>query len=357
MKKHNFSSGPSILPKEVMAQAAKACVQYKDCGMSILELSHRSAQFSEIIEETESLVREVLGINDDYAVLFLMGGASSQFFSLPMNLINEDETAAYSDTGVWAAKAIKEAKAFCNVKIASSSKAENHTYIPTELDVPADAKYLHITTNNTIFGTQYQWFPEVNVPLVADMSSDIFSRPLPIEKFGVIYAGAQKNLGPSGVTLVIVKKDLLGKVRRHLPTMLDLRTHIADKSLHNTPPTFQIYVCMLTLRWIKAKGGLETIAKMNAAKAKILYDEIDSNPCFRAVARKEDRSLMNVCFVANNPDHEKPFLEICKANGIVDIKGHRSVGGFRASIYNAMPPASIKFLVKLMKDFAKQQGA
>jgi phosphoserine aminotransferase len=353
MKKHNFSSGPSILPKEVMAQAAKACVQYKDSGLSILELSHRSAQFTEVIEETESLVREVLGINDDYAVLFLMGGASSQFFSIPMNLVNEDETAAYADTGVWAAKAIKEAKAFCNVKVVSSSKADNYTHIPTEIDVPADAKYLHITTNNTIFGTQYQWFPDVNVPLVADMSSDIFSRPLPIEKFGIIYAGAQKNLGPSGVTLVIVRKDLLGKVRRHLPTMLDLRTHVADKSLHNTPPTFQIYVCMLTLRWIKAKGGLEYMAKYNAEKAKVLYDEIDSNPCFRAVTRKEDRSLMNVCFVANDPAHEKPFLEICKANGIIDIKGHRSVGGFRASIYNAMPISSVKFLTKLMREFAK----
>lgn len=357
MKMHNFSAGPAILPASVMAEAAEGVRDLNGSGLSILEISHRSAAFIAIADEAEALVRELLELTDDYEVLFLSGGASTQFFQVPMNLLNEQETAGYADTGTWSNKAIKEAKLFGKVDVVASSKADNYTYIPSGYDIPTGLKYFHLTSNNTIFGSQYHWWPDTEAPLVCDMSSDIFSRPIPVERFGLIYAGAQKNLGPAGVTLVIVRKDLLGTVSRPLPSMLDYRIHIENDSMFNTPPVFPIYVTMLTLRWIKAHGGLKAMAAKNEAKAKLLYDEVDANPLFRgAVTNAADRSLMNATFVTENPDHEKLFMDVARANGLVDIKGHRSVGGFRASIYNAMPPESIQVLVDAMREFAKTHG-
>ena len=356
MKKHNFYAGPAILPKEVMRQASKAAINFNDSGLSILEISHRSADFSAVMEEAEALTRELLGINDDYAVLFLTGGASSQFYMSAMNLLAADGKAAYVDTGAWSTKSIKEAKQFGNVEVIASSKDKNYTYIPKRYKVPTDATYLHLTSNNTISGTQYNWWPETEVPFVCDMSSDIFSRPLDISRFGMIYAGAQKNLGPAGVTLVIIRKDLLGKVDRAIPTMLDYNTHIAKGSTFNTPPAFPIYVSMLTMRWIKAKGGVVEMAKKNKSKGGLLYREIDSNPLFKGTAAKKDRSLMNVTFLLEKPELEAEFLAMCAEAGCVGVKGHRSVGGFRASIYNAMPRKSVKVLTEVMQDLAKKHG-
>ncbi len=356
MKKHNFSPGPAILPASVLEAAAQAVVDFNGSGLSLLEISHRSAAFTAVMEEAVASTKELLQLNDDYAVLFLGGGASSQFYMAPMNLLNENETACYADTGTWASKAIKEAKLFGKVEVIASSKDKNYNYIPRGWEVPAHAKYLHITTNNTIFGTQYHWLPESAAPIVADMSSDIFSHPIDGKKFGLIYAGAQKNIGPSGVTLVVVKKDLLGKVSRTLPSMLNYETHIGENSLYNTPPVFPIYVCMLTMRWIKANGGVEGMEIINRRKAQLLYDEIDANPCFEGTTAKEDRSLMNVTFLAKTPEWEASFLNAAKEAGCVEVKGHRSVGGFRASIYNAMPEESVQVLVDVMRDFAKKNG-
>lgn len=353
MKKYNFSAGPAILPAEVMKEAGEACVNFNNSGFSILEISHRSADFSAVLAETEALVRELGGIGDDYAVLFLSGGASTQFFMAPMNLLPSDGKAAYLDTGSWSSKAIKEAKNFGSVEVVASSKADNYTYIP-EYSIPADVTYAHLTSNNTIFGTQLKDWPETNVPLVCDMSSDMFSRPFPIERFGLIYAGAQKNLGPAGVTLVIVRKDLLGKVDRTIPSMLKYQTHIDGESTYNTPPVFPIYVMMLTLRWVKAQGGLTGVEKANEEKAALLYAEIDDNPLFKGtVVNKKDRSLMNVTFVMAEgyQELEGAFLAACKAAGCMSVKGHRSVGGFRASIYNAMPKEGIEALVGVMREF------
>ncbi len=356
IKQHNFSAGPAILPAPVFEEAAQAVTDFNGSGLSILEISHRSKDFEAVMAEAEALVREIGGFDDRFAVLFLSGGASTQFFMAPMNLLGENERAAYLDTGAWSAKAIKEAKLFGNVEVVASSKADNYTYIPKEFQVPEDAVYLHLTSNNTIFGTQYRQFPNVSAPLVADMSSDMFSRPFDANKFGLIYAGAQKNLGPAGVTLVVVQKELLGRTGRTLPSMLDYRTHVKDGSMYNTPPVYPIYVLMLTLRWLKDLGGLRAMDKRNQEKAKLLYDEIDANPCFRGTAAKEDRSLMNVCFLPENPEHEALFLDACKRADISGIKGHRSVGGFRASIYNAMPIGSVQVLVEVMRDFAMRHG-
>lgn len=356
MKKYNFSPGPAILPASVMEEAAQATRDFNGMGFSILEISHRNPAFLTVIQEAEDLVRELLNVDDSYAVLFLTGGASTQFFMAPMNLIDEQDTAAYADTGAWSAKAIKEAKAFGKIEVVASSKADNYTYIPRDFDVPSHARYLHLTSNNTIYGTQYHWWPETAVPFVCDMSSDIFSRPIPIERFGLIYAGAQKNMGPAGVTLVIVKKDMLGTVNRHLPSMLDYRVHIENESLYNTPPVFAVYTSMLTLRWIKAFGGLNAMEAHNQKKAQLLYDEIDANPCFKGTTAKEDRSLMNVTFLTTKPEWEQPFLEACKTAGCVELKGHRSVGGFRASIYNAMPIEGVETLVGVMQEFARKNG-
>lgn len=359
MKQHNFSAGPAILPAPVLKEAAKAVVNYHGMGLSLLELSHRGPEFTAIIEEANALMRELLALPANYHVLWLTGGASTQFFMAPMNLLNEHETAAYIDSGTWANKAIKEAKLFGKVEVIASSKEQNYTFIPKNGKAPKGAKYLHITSNNTIYGTQWAKFPKTNVPLLCDMSSDFLSRPFDVRPFGLIYAGAQKNLGPAGVTCVIVREDMLGTVERKLPSMLDYRTFIKENSLYNTPPVYPIYVSMLTLRWIKKNGGLKGMQRRNKAKAALLYQEIDRNPLFRAVVSDPaDRSLMNVCFVMADgyADLEKEFLKECQANGMSGLAGHRSVGGFRASIYNAMPKLSVQALVDLMADFAKRKG-
>ncbi len=355
-KKHNFSAGPAILPASVLKEAAQAVENFNGIGLSILEMSHRSADYVAVVEEAVQLTKELLGLDDNYEVLFLTGGASSQFFMAAMNFLNEDETACYVDTGAWSTKAIKEAKLFGNVNVLASSKDSNFSNVPKNYTVPADAKYLHLTSNNTIFGTQQHWWPETDVPFVCDMSSDIFSRPIDVKRFGMIYAGAQKNLGPAGTTLVIIRKDMLGKVARTIPTMLDYNTHIKKGSMFNTPPAYPIYVCMLTMRWLKAQGGVAAMAKHNEKKAALIYNEIDANPLFNGAAAKEDRSLMNVTFTMPNDDLVAPFLDLCTEAGCVGVKGHRSVGGFRASIYNAMPMESVQMLVGLMQDFAKKNG-
>ena len=355
-KKHNFSAGPAILPAPVLQQAAAAVTDFGGMGLSILEISHRSAPFVAVLEESSALVKELLGLDDEWAVLFLTGGASSQFFMTAMNLLNDDQTACYVDTGTWSSKAIKEADAFGKVNVIASSQDKNFSYIPKDFSIPEDAAYLHLTSNNTIYGTQYHSWPATSVPFVCDMSSDIFSRPIDPNRYNLIYAGAQKNLGPAGTTLVIVRKDILGKVNRRIPTMLDYRTHIKKDSSFNTPPVYPIYVCMLTLRWIKEQGGLTAMEQHNVQKGKLIYDEIDRNACFEGVAATADRSLMNVTFVMKNPDMENSFLANCKEAGCVGVKGHRSVGGFRASIYNAMPMASVEVLVEVMRDFEKRNG-
>lgn len=358
MKKYNFSPGPAILPASVFKEAAKGIVNYQDSGLSLLEMSHRGPEFTAIIEEATALVKELMNLPAGYEVLWLTGGASTQFFMAPMNLLDAGETAAYVDTGTWANKAIKEAKAFGNVQVLASSKEQNYNHIPKGVKIPKDVKYLHLTSNNTIFGTQYHKFPKSPAPIVCDMSSDFLSRPVDVAPFGLIYAGAQKNLGPAGVTVVIVREDLLGRVNRHLPSMLDYRTFIKEQSMYNTPPVFPVYVSMLTLRWLKKLGGTKVMQRRNKLKAGLLYDEIDANPLFVGTAAREDRSLMNACFVMAKgyESLEKEFLTLCENNGLVGLKGHRSVGGFRASIYNAMPKQGVQALAELMRDFATKKG-
>jgi phosphoserine aminotransferase len=355
MKIHNFSAGPSILPQSVMQEAAQACTNFNNSGLSLLEMSHRSKDFEGVIAEAEALVRELYGLDDSYGVIFMTGGASTQFTLLAMNLLNNDATAAYANTGVWAAGALKAAKEFGTINVVASSEQANYNYIPKDYTVPDDSAYFHYTTNNTIYGTQSHVIPDVNVPLIADMSSDIFSRQLDATKFGLIYAGAQKNMGAAGTTLVIVKKELLGKVSRKLPVMFDYRTFIEKGSMHNTPPVFPIYVSMLTLRWIKAQG-LAQIEANNFKKQALLYKTIDENPLFKGTVAVEDRSWMNVNFVTVNPAHEAAFTAHCKATGISGLPGHRSVGGFRASIYNALPLESVAFLVEQMNIFAERNA-
>jgi phosphoserine aminotransferase len=349
---HNFNAGPSILPKEVFEQAAAAVLNYNNSGLSILELGHRTASFEAVMSEARGLVRELMQLDDQHEVLFLHGGASTQFMQVPMNLLDEKETAAYADTGVWGIKAIKEAKLFGKVEVVCSGKESNYTVIPKDFAVPNDAAYFHITTNNTIYGSQWQKIPYTSIPLIGDMSSDIFSRVIDFNAFDLIYAGAQKNMGPAGVNLVVVKKNMLGKIKRAIPTIMDYRNHISEGSMLNTPPVFAVFVCMLTLRWLKAQGGVAAIEKLNEAKAALLYEAIDENPCFRGTVSKEDRSKMNVCFVMNNPSLEADFLRLTKEKNIVGIEGHRLVGGFRASLYNALPISSVKVLVDAMKEFA-----
>lgn len=351
MKKINFYAGPAILADEVLEEASKSALSFGDMGLSILEISHRSKEFASVMEESEALVRELLNVSDDYAVLFLTGGASSQFYFSAMNLLNSDDKAGYLDTGAWSKKAIKEAKIFGDIDVLASSSDKNYSYVPKGYEIPADLKYLHITTNNTIFGTEIFDLPETDVPFIADMSSTIFSRPIDVSKYTCIYAGAQKNLGPAGVTLVIIRKDALGKVERSIPTMLDYQTHIAKGSTFNTPPAFPIYVSMLTMRWIKKNGGVAAMEKRNIEKAALLYDEIDRNSLFVGTAALEDRSRMNVCFLLKDEAHTEAFMADCTAAGCVGVKGHRSVGGFRASIYNAMPKSGVRTLVDVMKAF------
>ena len=356
-KKHNFSAGPAILPQEVFEQAAQAVLDFNGIGLSILEMSHRSKEYVAVIEEAESLIREIGGIDDSYAVLFLTGGASSQFYMAPMNLLNNTETAAYINTGTWSNKAIKEVSNFGKVEVIASSKDKNFSYVPKDWTVPKDAVYVHTTSNNTIAGTEYHTEPETGgIPLITDMSSNLFSRPFDLKKYGMIYAGAQKNIGPAGVTLVIVKKDWLGRVQRDIPTMLNYQTHIAKGSMFNTPPAYPIYVLMLTMRWLKKQGGLAAIEKRNIEKANLLYQEIDRNPLFEGTVAKEDRSRMNVCFLPTHAAHTQPFIDMCTEAGINGIKGHRSVGGFRASIYNAMPKSSVQVLVDVMQHFLQKFG-
>ena len=358
MKKHNFFSGPAILPAAVLEAAAVAATDYEGMGLSILEISHRSPQFTAVLQEAEQLARELLEVSDDYAVLFLTGGASSQFFMAPLNLLGANEKACYIDTGSWSSKAIKEAKEFGQIDILASSKDQGYSYIPKQYDIPADAKYLHLTSNNTIFGTQHHWWPETKTPFVCDMSSDIFSRPVEVGRFDLIYAGAQKNMGPSGTTLVIVRKEALGSVSRNIPTMLNYNTHITKGSAFNTPPVYAIYISMLTMRWVKQLGGVKAMAARNEEKARLLYDAIDQSACFQGVAAPEDRSLMNVTFVMNEGKEElaTDFVTACEEAGCVGVKGHRSVGGFRASIYNAMPQKSVEVLVDVLKSFDQAHG-
>lgn len=349
--KHNFGAGPCILPQEVFQEASQAVLNFNNTGLSILEISHRSKEFEEVIVETERLVRELLNVPQNYSILFLQGGASQQFAMVPLNLLPEGGKAAYLDTGVWATKAMKEAKRLGTVDIVASSSDQNYNYIPKEFEIPADAAYFHYTSNNTIYGTEVFAKPETNIPTVVDMSSDIFSREINVREFDLIYAGAQKNMGPAGVTLVIVRDEILGKSGRTLPTILDYESHIKASSLYNTPPVFSIYVSMLNLRWLKAKGGISVMEQENIIKARTLYDEIERNPLFKGTASVEDRSRMNVTFVMNNPDHEAEFLSLAKERNLVGIKGHRSVGGFRASIYNALTLSSVNALVDAMKEF------
>ena len=352
MRKHNFNPGPSVLPEYTLEQTSKAVLDLNGIGMSILEISHRSKEFEAILAEAQQLLKELLNIPEGYSILFLGGGASLQFAMIPYNFLNTK--AAYLNSGAWASKAMKEAKYFGEVIEVASSKADNYTYIPKNYVVPDDVDYFHVTTNNTIYGTELKKEPDVKVPLFADASSDILSRPMDVSKYGIIYGGAQKNLGPAGVAFVIIKNDLLGNIKRSIPAMLDYRTHVENNSLYNTPPVFAIFACLQTLKWLKSLGGVEAIYKRNVEKAQLLYDEIDRNKLFRCPVRDvEDRSLMNVCFVMNEEykELEAEFLEFSKTKGIVGIKGHRSVGGFRASIYNALPRESVVTLVEAMKEF------
>jgi phosphoserine aminotransferase len=351
MKKHNFYAGPSILPDYTIENTSEAVKDFAGTGLSIMEISHRSKEFVAVMDEAQALFKELLKIPEGYSVLFLGGGASTQFAMIPFNLLNKK--AAYLNTGAWAKKAIKEAKLFGEVDVVASSEDKNFSYIPKDFVIPADADYFHITTNNTIYGTEIRHDIDSPVPLVADMSSDIFSRPLDVSKYAVIYGGAQKNLAPAGVTFVIIRNDILGKVDRQIPTMLNYQTHIDKGSMFNTPPVLPVYAALQTLKWLKNKGGVEEINKINVKKADMLYEEIDRNSMFKGTVNKEDRSIMNVCFVMNDgyEDKEKAFLDFATERGMIGIKGHRSVGGFRASIYNALPLESVEALITAMQDF------
>jgi phosphoserine aminotransferase len=353
---HNFNAGPSILPKTVFQQASEAILNYNNMGLSILEIGHRTDAFQSVMDEAQSLVKELMMLESNREVLFLHGGASTQFFQVPMNLLAEKATASYLDCGVWGSKAIKEAKLYGTVEVAASSRDRNYSYIPGNYTIREDAAYFHYTTNNTVEGTQMHTVPATNIPLVADMSSDILSTVMDFNRFSLIYAGAQKNIGAAGVNLVIVDPEILGKTGRAMPSMMDYREHIKNGSMLNTPPGFAVYVCMLTLRWLKEQGGVPAIQKINERKAKLLYDTIDQYQVFNGVVAKEDRSLMNAVFTINDPEVEKEFIATCKANNLYGVKGHRSVGGFRISMYNALPYESVVVLTDLMKEFANKKG-
>ncbi len=353
MKKHNFSAGPCILPQEVFKEASKAILDYNDSGLSIIEISHRSKDFVDVMEEARSLALELLGLEGKgYKALFLQGGASTQFLMAAYNLL--ESKAGYINTGSWSDKAIKEAKFFGEVVEIASSKDANYNYIPKGYEVPVDLDYIHCTSNNTIFGTQIKDFPISNSPLVCDMSSDIFSRQLDFSKFSLIYAGAQKNMGPAGTTLVVIKEDILGKINRQIPSMLDYQVHISKGSMFNTPPVFAVYTSMLTLRWLKKLGGIAAMEELNEKKAKLIYSEIDLNPLFKGFAAKEDRSNMNATFTLVNEDLKETFDAMCKEGGINGVNGHRSVGGYRASMYNAMTIESVAALVDIMGDLERK---
>jgi len=356
MKKHNFNAGPSILPREVIEKTAQAVLNFEGDGLSILEISHRAKNFQPVMDEAVALFKELLNIPEGYSVIFLGGGASLEFCMIPFNFL--EKKAAYLNTGVWAKKAQKEAKGFGEVVEVASSADANYTFIPKDFTIPADADYFHITTNNTIYGTELLKDLDSPVPVIADMSSDIFSRPIDVSKYGMIYGGAQKNLGPAGVAFVIIKDELCGKVSRYIPTMLDYRTHIKEGSMFNTPPVLPIYTSLLTLRWIKEQGGVKAIEKRNIEKANLLYNAIDNSKMFVGTANKEDRSRMNICFVMQEKykDLEADFMKFATSKGMVGIKGHRSVGGFRASTYNALPIESVQALVDCMAEFEKNNA-
>ena len=352
-KAYNFNAGPCVLPKAAIEASIEALKDFKGTGMSVIEVSHRSKEWGEVMDECRALWRELLNIPEEYEILFMAGGASTQFLCVPMNLL--EKKAAYLETGVWAKKAFKEAAALGEAVVVASSADKTFSYIPKGWTIPTDVDYFHITTNNTIYGTEIHEDIDSPVTLVADMSSDIMSRPVDVTKYGIIYGGAQKNVGPAGVAFVIIRKDILGKVSRHIPTMLNYQTHIDGASMFNTPPVFSIFVMKETLKWLKSIGGVEAINKINVRKAQMLYDEIDRNSLFTGTAAREDRSIMNVCFVMA-PGHEAlqdEFLEFAKGRGMVGIKGHRSVGGFRASLYNACPVEAVEALTETMQEFEK----
>ncbi|HLV69177.1 MAG TPA: 3-phosphoserine/phosphohydroxythreonine transaminase [Xanthomarina sp.] len=349
MKKHNFSAGPSILPQEVLLKASEAVIDFNNEGLSLLEISHRSKPFVDVMEKARSLVLELLGLEGKgYKALFLQGGASTQFLMVALNLL--EKRAGYLNTGTWSDKAIKEAKIFDDVYEVASSKNANYNYIPKGYEIPAEYDYFHCTSNNTIYGTQMKLFPTCDIPLVCDMSSDIFSRTLDFMQFDLIYAGAQKNMGPAGTTLVVVREDILGKVSRKIPSMMDYKLHIDKGSMFNTPPVFAVYVSMLTLEWLKNLGGIKAIEEQNEMKARVMYSEIDLNPLFKGYSVKEDRSLMNATFTLVNDNLKETFETMLKEAGISGLNGHRSVGGYRASMYNAMPLESVKALVEVMSE-------
>lgn len=354
MKVHNFSAGPGILPAEVMQQSAQACIEFNNTGLSLLEMSHRGKDVIAIFDEAVALAKELLQLPEHYKVVFLQGGASLQFSMVPQNLLNTK--AAYLNTGTWASKAIKDAKLFGDTVVVASSEKDNFTHIPKEYSIPEDADYFHITSNNTIYGTQFRSFPESPVPMVCDMSSDIFSQRFDASKFDLIYAGAQKNMGPAGATMVIVNPEILGKVNRKMPNMLDYRTHIESESMYNTPPVFAVYVSMLTMKWLKNNGGVAWAEERNRSKAALLYNELDTNPMFKGTVAKEDRSWMNANFVLTQPELESEFTAMLKQANISGLPGHRSVGGFRASMYNAMDIESVQVLVNVMREFANKKG-
>ena len=356
MKKHNFNAGPSILADEVIENAAKAVLDFNGTGLSVLSISHRSKDFDQVMADADALFRELLHIPDNYKIIYLGGGASTYFYQIPANFLGKK--AGYVNTGVWSKKAIKEAKRYGEVEVLASSEDRNFTYIPKGFAIPTDLDYLHITSNNTIYGTEYHEDIDSPVPLIADMSSDILSRPVDVTKYAMIYGGAQKNLAPAGVAFGIIREDMLDRIVRDLPTMVNYRTHVENNSMFNTPPVFPIYVLKETLRWLKSIGGVPEIHRRNVAKAQLLYDEIDRNPLFRGTVDKQDRSLMNICFVmADGYEELAPlFMEEAKARGIVGIKGHRLVGGFRASCYNALPIESVQVLVECMREFAEKHA-
>lgn len=353
-KVHNFSAGPGILPAEVLKQASEACINFDHLNLSLLEISHRSKNYEKVMDEARAIVKELFEVGDEYEVLYLGGGASLQFAMVPYNLLRENGYAAYVNTGVWASKAIKEAKLIGDTRVLASSEDKKFSYIPKAYAIPADADYLHITSNNTIYGTQMHDFPKSPVPLVCDMSSDIFSRKVNAKDFTLIYAGAQKNMGPAGSTMVMVKKDALGKTGRKMLSMLDYQVHIKGGSMYNTPPVFPIYVTLLTLQWLKKNGGIAWIEALNKQKADLLYAEIDRNSLFYGTTAVEDRSRMNVCFLLNKPELEPEFDAMWKSANISGIRGHRDVGGYRASLYNALPLESVAVLVDVMKAFEKK---
>lgn len=349
MKKHNFSAGPSILPQEVFQKAAEAVLTFQGMDLSLLEISHRSKEFVAVMDEARAIVKRLMNLGDDYEVLYLQGGASLQFLMVPMNLLKTNGKAAYTDTGTWASGAIKEAKKIGNIDVVGSSKDENYSFIPKDYKVGSEYDYFHCTSNNTIYGTQMKEFPEVDTVMVCDMSSDIFSRVLDFSKFDLIYAGAQKNMGPAGATLVVVKKDILGKSDRNIPSYLDYQLHIDKESMLNTPSVFAVYTSLLTLQWLENNGGIAAAEARNEAKAKLLYDEIDRNSLFESFCKEEDRSLMNVSFKITDESKKEDFDKAWKAAGISGLNGHRSLGGYRASLYNALPIESVEVLVDVMK--------